>query len=200
MTGHGSLRRPVGLLSAILVAAACADQAASQPRDCAAPRALANADGRDFADLRLRMNAQTGVSIGVDAAGGNWLTAHACDIEAGDGEASVTCEWNFPNHAAAAAIHDAVLERLRRCLPSGFPRRTESSTVPNWRTMRSNAGEFRRDGVETDVTLALIEISTPTPSAPDRILVGHHVFLTVLGSFEEREDDEEVDEEEGEED
>jgi hypothetical protein len=177
--------------SALLVLCAPAGPAVAQESDCGTLRAMAGVDGRSVADLRLAVQT-SGVSLGLEGRRRELPVANSCELLVETGEVEISCQWQLSNDSAAGVFFEQMLERLRRCLPSGFPRSEVGTQTPSWQNIRRNLATFVGAGRETLVELTLVESS----HVADANLPGWRNYYVSLESTSEEISDE--DEEDGE--
>ncbi len=147
---------PVRAIAALLLIAAPLPALAAA-RDCATIRAITNADGRDFADLRIAFGPGAGVLLGVGGARPDLPAAAACDVSAENVTKDLSCRWTFVNEATAAAFFDPLLARMQRCLPDGLPPAEIATQIPGWRLIRNHETLVAAPYSQTKVTLALVD-------------------------------------------
>ncbi|HWT11233.1 MAG TPA: hypothetical protein VN231_00610 [Allosphingosinicella sp.] len=159
--------RQVRWLGIALLVSASAGEAAAQRQDCAVLRALANADGNDFADLRLGIEAGSGVSVALRGGASRLSPAHDCDLEADSSEVGLSCRWEFSSEAGAAAFFAPLLDDLGRCLGAALDADAIETQTTGWAVTRRHRARFASSSGETEFALSLIEYSAPAGTLPE---------------------------------
>ncbi len=145
------------LFLAFAIAATAPAQAATQSRDCATVRALANADGRKFADLRFNVDSRSGFSVRVGRGKADLTDPESCDLNYDQSDIDLSCQWRFPDYAAALAFFDPLVEKMRRCLNVPLPSTAIASPSPGWMALRRNEADLKAGSGSTHIELSLIE-------------------------------------------
>jgi hypothetical protein len=159
----GGLRRGLPALVALFLASAVPAPAlaASKGEGCAVMKALANADGRRFADLRLSVGPRPGLSIMVGRVGSDLPEPHSCDLDYGESDIDLSCQWQFADYAAALAFFDPLVERAKRCLEADLPQTENGAQTTAWRTLRRHESDLHAGEGETHFELSLVEYARP---------------------------------------
>lgn len=152
-------------LIALFAAAAVATPAQAQKSDCATLRALTNADGRKFADLRFDVDSRSDLTVRVGRGKPDLADPEECELSYSALGIEISCEWRFPNYAAASAFFDPLLEKMRRCLNVPLPSTEIASRTPGWMALRRNEADHTAGKGETHVELSLIEYTPDDPAS-----------------------------------
>ena len=155
-------------LFALLAASAVATPGQAQKSDCATLRALTNADGRKFADLRFNVDARSNLTVRVGRGKADLTDPESCDLNYDQSDIDLSCQWRFPDYAAALAFFDPLVEKMRRCLNVPLPSTEIASRTPGWMALRKNEADLTAGKGDTHVELSLIEY-TPDAAASDGV-------------------------------
>ena len=155
--------------------------AEAQRRDCSTVRALANADGRRFADLHFGVDPKSGVSVRAERGKPDLANPETCDLDIDRTDSTLSCQWRFPDYAAAIAFFEPLLERMRRCLASPLPAVEIATKSPGWLILRRHQAEFTVGEGETSVELSLIEY---TREADDSLPASLDYFVDLTSEWD----------------
>ena len=148
--------RRLALLASILAVAVSAP-AEAQGRDCAGIRALANADGRKFADLRFNVDSRSGFTVRVGRGKADLTDPESCDLNYDQTDIDLSCQWRFPDYAAALTFFDPLVEKMRRCLNVPLPSTEIATPSPGWMVLRKNEADLTAGRGSTHIELTLVE-------------------------------------------
>jgi hypothetical protein len=154
----------LALLASVLAVAVPA-KAEVQGRDCVTIRALANADGRKFADLRFNVDSRSGFTVRVGRGKADLTDPESCDLNYDQSDIGLSCQWRFPDYAAALAFFDPLVEKMRRCLNVPLPSIAIASPSPGWMALRKNEADLTAGVGSTHIELSLIEYTPQNADA-----------------------------------
>ena len=170
-------RRHVGFyFLALVLASAAPARAAEKDGDCVVLKALANADGRRFSDLRLSVDADSGLMIAVGRTKSDLTAPYSCDLDYNESDIDLSCQWHFNEYAAALAYFDPLLEKARRCLPASLPQTETMPTSTGWNVLRRHEGDIEGREGETHFEISLVEYSREA----DQYLSAETVWIVSL--------------------
>lgn len=149
---------------AIFLAGSGPAGAEAQGRDCAVIRALTNADGRKFADLKFNVDPRSGFSVRAGRGKSDLTDPESCDVDYDQSDIDLSCQWRFPDYAAALAFFDPLVEKMRRCLNVPLPSTVIASPSPGWMALRKNEADLTAGSGSTHIELSLVEY---TPQSAD---------------------------------
>lgn len=177
----GLAHRHFGLVSlaALTFATVTAPAATAQDR-CRTVRALTNLDGRNFADLEIRIARPFGVIV-RSGQGDPLPTPQNCEVAAESDAVDLECYWRPGDYALATSLYDDLFSRLQECLggslasPTGpLPHGSQSIAL------RSSLNTLPAAGGHTEVTLRLIETAGAIPA--------HHYIVLSVGYVQSADD------------
>ncbi len=150
-----------------LLAAIClSTPALAAERDCRTIRALANADRRDFADLRLAMGPDSGVSLSARSRPADLEPADECRLSREGDRRDLSCRWRFADRAQALAFFEPLLERMGRCLGTGLTQVEIEGAGADRAATRSHQALITASYSQTRVELSVIEPAGATDEGP----------------------------------
>ena len=141
----------------LLAAALLSMPALAAERDCRTIRALTNSDRRDFADLRLAMGPDSGVSLRTRSHQAELEAADECRLSREGDRRDLSCRWRFADRAQALAFFEPLLARMGRCLGTGLTQAEATGITPGREAMRSHQALITAPYSQTRVELAVIE-------------------------------------------
>jgi hypothetical protein len=161
-----------------MLAVAVPAQVEAQGRDCDGIRALTNADGRKFADLRFNVDSRSGFSVRIGRGKPDPADPESCDLNYDQSDIELSCQWRFPDYAAAVAFIDPLVEKMRRCLNAPFPSAEIAARSPGWLAIRKHEADLTARQGETHVELSLVEYTR----ASDNLLPAEIAYFVDLNS------------------
>lgn len=147
-------------------------------RDCRTIRALANADRRDFADLRLAMGPDSGVSLGTRSRRAEIEAADECRLSREGDRRDLSCRWRFADRSQALAFFEPLLDRMGRCLGTLLSPAEAEGIPAGEAALRSHQVLIAAPFSHTRIDLAVIEPAGETDDASSGF-ARHVVRLTV---------------------
>jgi hypothetical protein len=163
---------------ALLAAAWLATPALAAERGCRTIRALTNADRRDFADLRIAIGPDSGVSLRTRSREAELEAADECRLSREGDRRDLSCRWRFPDRAQALAFFEPLLARMSRCLGTGLTETEVAGIAPGREATRRHQALITAPYSQTRVELAVIEPAGTAGEGPAGF-PSHVVQLTV---------------------
>jgi hypothetical protein len=134
----------------------------AQGRECGVLRAVTNADGRKFADIRFNLDTKSGFSVRVGRGKSDLADPESCDLNYDQTDITLSCQWRFPDYAAALAFFDPLVEKMRRCLSVPLPSAEIAPQSPGWLIMRKHEADLTAGKGDTRVEISLVEYTRTT--------------------------------------
>jgi hypothetical protein len=156
---------------AVAVAALLVSSPAIAQDRCAPIRALTNADGMEFGDLRIGFAGDGGLALFSGEGTSALLPASECELSAAFGSQELNCQWRFTSRAEADGFFNTVSATLQGCTRLVPETLTVVPTGTGWQVRRRQRLSRETSGIAAQVTLDRVEYQ------PEGGEVEHRVFL-----------------------
>ncbi len=156
-------------------------QALAQQAHCRTIRALTNADGREFADLRFNLGSAA-VTLRAGSRAPDLEGAAECEMRTEGDHRDIECRWRFYDQTAATDFYDNLLARMRTCLAEPMPDAEINTRTEGWLVTRRHIAMLMAEYSQTDLELSLVDATSR--GEPDAAPASRY-FVQIAVAFEQ---------------